>query len=144
MGQLIELENSSTRSNRPGKHCLAAGLLLSLIAPYCLLSFSTFNPKLNSKKSLIESPHVKADFEYSLLKCRRLNLLPGPPSDFNQRTESDRFVEVSLLFPSQLRLRLQPNSSSFHRVQHLHLYVMLVFGLEIMMYLEEIYLLIKV
>lgn len=117
MGQPIELTISPNRPIRTDRVYVAAILALALIAPYCLLSFSTLNPlnRLNYKKSsvVVETPHVKSDFEYSLLKCRRLNLLPGPPSDFNQRTESDRFVEVSFKFVSISALDKMAANSSF-------------------------------
>ncbi|EPQ57395.1 carbohydrate esterase family 9 protein [Gloeophyllum trabeum ATCC 11539] len=55
---------------------LFAGLLVCT-----LLRLSTLWPPLPRRSS------------HTLQKCRSLNVLPGPPPDFNTRPQSDRFVE---------------------------------------------------
>lgn len=104
MGQPIKLvdETSGKSLRRPDRLYLAAIAFLALISPYTLMSFSIFK---STPKMEIPVPHVAKDFKHSVLKCKRLHLLPSPPSDFASRIVSDRFVEVSFVEERKASIR---------------------------------------
>ena len=70
----------------------------SLLAP-ALLLFYISHTTSHSLKAKISQPRTRLvpqrlpiHVEETLNKCRNLHTKPGPPPDFNLRTESDRYV----------------------------------------------------
>ncbi|KZT28940.1 carbohydrate esterase family 9 protein [Neolentinus lepideus HHB14362 ss-1] len=73
---------------RPHSHRRAWNAFLISLLVLTLVRLP-FHWKLHPRKT----SHVPLHAAETLQKCRMLDVLPAPPSDFNARTESDRFVE---------------------------------------------------
>lgn len=74
---------------------LAVVLTLALTAPYLFTAQSAL-PRawgLTSKSESKPLPHVADRFKHNVERCQWLDTLPGPPEDFDQRTENDRYIE---------------------------------------------------
>lgn len=72
---------------------LAGILCLSLVAPY-VLTAHTVVPRFGSltSDSSRPLPHVVDRFKHNVERCKWIDVLPGPPDDFDKRTENDRFI----------------------------------------------------
>ena len=74
---------------------LAAIVSLALLAPFSLVAYpNLFNRSSGGQFKAVRHPLVVQAFRESVGTCQQLNVLPGPPKAFGQRTKSDRFVEV--------------------------------------------------
>lgn len=89
--------NKQMTPSRPGitRSTAFISLLASLLVVVAISSVGTFNWHQDS------STQVPFNAAQIVHQCQALHALPGPPSDFHERTESDRYVVGTL--PTLLR-----------------------------------------
>ena len=94
-----------------GRRRLSRGLRVVLATAFLVLSLQylrLYSSALGSSES-VQVPLRAAEW---LDKCQRLNVKPGPPPDFNTRTQSDRFVPGTRA--TLITVSLCPRSEAAH------------------------------